>query len=413
MKNLWRSLLAVVASLMALLVAASTSFGWIAFNDAWNDQTKQAIIKEFVSQGKAKGFGGIAIAGILGNASVESSFDPGVGNYLGCVGLVQFCSTRATAFINAVPDYKTNYKKQIEYIYNEMGDGSFFQSYNSNIAWYAAEVPGSESCRVADFNAFKGIKDPKCAAIAFAATHERCGNRGSVQKNCDIQRRASFAEDAAKSGKIEGVSADSSDDKTEEKKQSTADSEDDGGLVPEDDLTGMPDKNDYKSQGDLQLPGKGGFGAPEDNGNSSDGGSPSTTAGLGAMEGYSVASLKENETLLQQVQTRSLIRGGIMLVGIIILIYGVVLGMALMFDKANTVFAFSMLSVVTFGRMNLVKDKFDTGKVRVTSKRVLFMILICFVVSGIVLSGAEFDWLLNALWGVSDFLEDKLDWLGS
>lgn len=102
-----------------------------------------------------------------------------------------------------------------------------------------------------------------------------------------------------------------------------------------------------------------------------------------------------------------------MLVGIIILIYGVVLGMALMFDKANTVFAFSMLSVVTFGRMNLVKDKFDTGKVRVTSKRVLFMILICFVVSGIVLSGAEFDWLLNALWGASDFLEDKLDWLGS
>lgn len=410
MKNLWKSLLAVVASLLALLVAASTSFGWITFNDAWNNPSKQAIIKEFASQGKAKGFGGDAIAGILGNASIESDFDPGVGNYLGCVGLVQYCSTRATAFINAVPDYKTNYKKQIEYIYNDMGDGSFIKINNSNIAWYAAEVPGSESCRVADFNAFKGIKDPKCAAIAFAATFEICGNKGSVQSSCNIQGRASFAEDAAKSGKIEGVSASSSDDKTEDKKQSTTDSEDDGGLVPEDDLTGMPDRNDYKSQGDLQLPGKGGFGAPDDK---SDGGSPSTSTGLGAMEGYSVASLKENETLLQQVQTRSLIRGGIMLVGIIILIYGVALGMALMFDKANTVFAFSMLSVVTFGRMNLVKDRFDTGKVRVTSKRVLFMILICFVVSGIVLSGAEFDWLLNALWGASDFLKDKLDWLGS
>lgn len=410
MKNLWKSLLAVVASLLALLVAASTSFGWITFNDAWNNPSKQAVIKEFASQGKAKGFGGDAIAGILGNASIESDFDPGVGNYLGCVGLVQYCSTRATAFINAVPDYKTNYKKQIEYIYNDMGDGSFIKINNSNIAWYAAEVPGSESCRVADFNAFKGIKDPKCAAIVFAATFEICGNKGNVQSSCNIQGRASFAEDAAKSGKIEGVSASSSDDKTEDKKQSTTDSEDDGGLVPEDDLTGMPDRNDYKSQGDLQLPGKGGFGAPEDK---SDGDSPSTTTGLGAMEGYSVASLKENETLLQQVQTRSLIRGGIMLVGIIILIYGVALGMALMFDKANTVFAFSMLSVVTFGRMNLVKDKFDTGKVRVTSKRVLFMILICFVVSGIVLSGAEFDWLLNALWGASDFLKDKLDWLGS
>ena len=102
-----------------------------------------------------------------------------------------------------------------------------------------------------------------------------------------------------------------------------------------------------------------------------------------------------------------------MLVGIIILIYGVVLGMALMFDKANTVFEFSMLSVVTFGRMNLVKDKFDTSAVRVTSKRVLSMILICFVVAGIVLSGAEFDWLLNVFWSASGFLKDKLNWLGS
>lgn len=409
MKKLRRSLLAVVASLLAFLVAVPSSFGWIPFTDAWNNPTKQAIIKEFISQGKAKGLGGSAIAGILGNASVESDLDPSAGNYLGCAGLVQFCFTRATELKNAVPDYETNYKKQIEYIYNEMGDGSFIKSYNSNIAWYAAEVPGSESCRVADFNAFKGISDPKCAAIAFAATHERCGNKGSVQRACDIKHRVSFAEDIAKSGQISGVSASSSDTKTEEKAQSSTSSDDSGHWVPEEDLAGMPDQNNYKAQGDLQLPGKGGYGAPSDDGDDGD----VSSSGLGAEEEYSVASLKENEVLLQQVQTRSLIRGGIMLVGIIILIYGVVLGMALMFDKANTVFEFSMLSVVTFGRMNLVKDKFDTGAVRVTSKRVLFMMLICFVVAGIVLSGAEFDWLLNALWSASDFLKDKLNWLGS
>ena len=412
MKELWKSLLVAVSTFLAFLIAVPASFGWIAFNDAWNNPTKQAVITEFASQGKAKGFSANAIAGILGNASVESSLDPGAGNYLGCVGLVQFCFGRATALTSAVPDYAANYKKQIEYIYNEMGDGSFFTTYNSNIAWYAAEVPGSESCRVADFNAFKGISDPKCAAIAFAATHERCGNRGSVQASCDIQRRASFADDAAKSGKIDGSAASSaSDTKTEDKKQSTSASSDDSGhLVPEEDLEGMPDQNDYKAKGELQLPGKGGYGDTGGGGSNSGG---MSSSGLGAMEGYSVASLKENEALLHEVQTRSLIRGGIMLVGIIILIYGVVLGMALMFDKANTVFNFSMLSVVTFGRMNLVKDKFDTGAIRVTSKRVLFMMLICFVVASIVLSGAEFDWLLNALWKASDFLKDKLNWLGS
>lgn len=411
MKELWKSLLVAVSAFLAFLIAVPASFGWIAFNDAWNNPTKQAVITEFASQGKAKGFSTNAIAGILGNASVESSLNPSAGNYLGCVGLVQFCFGRATALTSAVPDYATNYKKQIEYIYNEMGDGSFFTTYNSNIAWYAAEVPGSESCRVADFNAFKGINDPKCAAIAFAATHERCGNRGSVQASCDIQRRASFADDAAKSGKIDGSAASStSDTKTEDKKQSTSASSDDSGhLVPEEDLEGMPDQNDYKAKGELQLPGKGGYGDTGGGSNSS----VMSSSGLGAMEGYSVASLKENEALLQEVQTRSLIRGGTMLVGIIILIYGVVLGMSLMFDKANTVFNFSMLSVVTFGRMNLVKDKFDTGAIRVTSKRVLFMMLICFVVASIVLSGAEFDWLLNALWKASDFLKDKLNWLGS
>lgn len=412
MKELWKSLLVAVSAFLALLIAVPASFGWISFNDAWSDPTKQAIMMEFASQGKAKGFNTNAIAGILGNVSAESGFRPEAGNEIGCAGFVQFCGGRAAGLINAVPDYKTNYKKQIEYIYNEMGDGSFFTTYNSRIEWTAAEVPGSESCRVADFNAFKGINDPKCAAIAFEATHERCGNRGSVQVSCSIQQRASFADDAVKSGKINGAAASSaSDTKTEDKKQSTSASSDDSGhLVPEEDLEGMPDQNDYKAKGELQLPGKGGYGDTGGGGSNSSG---MSSSGLGAMEGYSVASLKENEELLHEVQTRSLIRGGIMLVGIIILIYGVVLGMALMFDKANTVFNFSMLSVVTFGRMNLVKDKFDTSAIRVTSKRVLFMMLICFVVASIVLSGAEFDWLLNALWKASDFLKDKLNWLGS
>lgn len=57
MRNLWKSLQAVVASLLALLMAASTSFGWITFNDAWNNPSKQAIIKEFASKEKQKALG--------------------------------------------------------------------------------------------------------------------------------------------------------------------------------------------------------------------------------------------------------------------------------------------------------------------------------------------------------------------
>lgn len=158
---------------------------------------------------------------------------------------------------------------------------------------------------------------------------------------------------------------------------------DDDSLVSEDGLTGMPDRNNYKAEK--------GLGAPDKQ--------------LEGMEGYSLAQLEDSKTLQAQAANYKLMRGAIMLLGIIILIYGVALGMAWMFDKANTVFDFSMLSVLTMGKLNLVQDKFDKGKQRVTAKKLIVIMIICFVAGGLVLSGGATGFVLKAYWWITDILD--------
>ena len=158
---------------------------------------------------------------------------------------------------------------------------------------------------------------------------------------------------------------------------------DDDSLVSEDDLTGMPDRNNYKAEK--------GLGAPDKQ--------------LEGMEGYSLAQLEDSKTLQAQAANYKLMRSTIMLLGIIILIYGVALGMAWMFDKANTVFEFSMLSVLTMGKLNLVQDKFDKGKQRVTAKKLIVIMIICFVTGGLVLSGGATGFVLKAYWWITDILD--------
>ena len=160
-------------------------------------------------------------------------------------------------------------------------------------------------------------------------------------------------------------------------------SESDGGLVSEDDLTGMPDRNNYKAEN--------GTGTPDKK--------------LEGMEGYSLAQLEDSKTLQEEMDNHKLMRSAIMLLGIIILIYGVALGMAWMFDKANTVFDFSMLSVLTMGKLNLVQDKFDKSKQRVTVKRLIVIMVICFVTGGLVLSGGATGFVLKAYWWITDTLD--------
>lgn len=194
--------------------------------------------------------------------------------------------------------------------------------------------------------------------------------------------------------------------KTDDSKKDTAKSTEGSDLVPEDELTGMPDRNDYKAQGSLQLPGVGGYGAPDD---SSDSGS-----GIDSNTKSDVQALKDANDNRIQAANSSLVWSAVALVGIAIFLYGcIILPMAFMFDRANTVFMFSMVSAVTFGRMRqmpvgMSEDELPKNKKGgyLTTKRLLVTVIGCFVVASLIFSGAYRDELLHVYYWVKDFLDN-------
>ena len=194
--------------------------------------------------------------------------------------------------------------------------------------------------------------------------------------------------------------------KTDDSKKDTAKSTEGSDLVPEDELTGMPDRNDYKAQGSLQLPGVGGYGAPDD---SSDSGS-----GIDSNTKSDVQALKDANDNRIQAANSSLVWSAVALVGIAIFLYGcIILPMAFMFDRANTVFMFSMVSAVTFGRMRqmpvgMSEDELPKDKKGgyLTTKRLLVTVIGCFVVASLIFSGAYRDELLHVYDWVKDFLDN-------
>ena len=212
-----------------------------------------------------------------------------------------------------------------------------------------------------------------------------------------------------------GSVAGSTETKTDDSNKSSTTSDDKDSLVAEDDLTGMPDRNDYKAQGQLQLPGVGGSGAVEnDSGESSDSDSDSDSSGIDSSTKSDVQALKDANNNRIQAANSSLMWSAVALVGIIIFVYGcIILPMAFLFDRANTVFMFSMVSAVTFGRMRqmpvgMTEDELPKDKKGgyLTTKRLVITIVGCFAVSALILSGAYRDQLLNIYYWVKDFFNN-------
>lgn len=197
-----------------------------------------------------------------------------------------------------------------------------------------------------------------------------------------------------------------SETKTDDSKKDTTKSTEGSDLVPEDELTGMPDRNDYKAQGSLQLPGVGGYGAPDD--------SSDSDSGIDSNTKSDVQALKDANDNRIQAANSSLVWSAVALVGIVIFLYGcIILPMAFMFDRANTVFMFSMVSAVTFGRMRqmpvgMSEDELPKNKKGgyLTTKRLLVTVIGCFVVASLIFSGAYRDELLHVYYWVKDFLDN-------
>lgn len=375
-------LVAFILSLVAVLGFAINqenvaSAGYSSFDQAY--ATAKDNIDLVSSEANSRGWSKAAIAGILGNMNVESSFRTNAQNGLGCSGMVQFCFARSTAMQKAVPDWQTNAKAQIKYTFDEMGDGSFIKAYNSNISWYAAEVKGMPSCSVADFNAFKKLDNPKCAAVSFTATHERCGNKGSVEVSCRINQRATFAQQAFDSGKISGAASSSS--ASPRPSASASSSSSTSKDASEDKLKGMPDKNDYSQ-------------------NDKSGSVPGEADSLSDSDKYNLAQLRDtsadNREATQTLNMWTLIA----ILGFLLLAYALVIAFAIALDYGSGITNIS--KYVTFNRLDFRKGGTDEKKRSANIRKGLMTIAVALVIAAILLAGAWSNSALNLLWFVQD-----------
>lgn len=287
---------------------------------------------------------------------------------------------------------RDNVKSGKEYIFHVTFPGQ------GGVHWMATDyVDKNNTLHIIDSGSFEGQDSTLMKALNTIGTYSKTNP-------------SAYTEFSLKEGSWQTIdknaSVGGSETKTDDSKKDTAKSTDKGDLVPEDELTGMPDRNDYKAQGSLQLPGEGGYGAPDDSSDSSTGIDPNTKS--------DVQALKDANDNRIQAANSSLLWSAVALVGIVIFLYGcIILPMAFMFDRANTVFMFSMVSAVTFGRMRqmpvgMSEDELPKDKKGgyLTTKRLLVTIIGCFAVAALILSGAYRDQLLNIYYRVMDFFNN-------
>lgn len=159
-----------------------------------------------------------------------------------------------------------------------------------------------------------------------------------------------------------------------------------GSLVDEWSLVGMPARNDMTvDQARIILMGR---------------------DGLTLNENELIAALGNNMVLMEQTRLLDVIRTVIIFAGLICLLYGLLIFAAMVFDKANTFIDFSMISLLTFGKMRY--DPFDEtlGKLPkgyVSTKKLAMMGVIVLIVGMTLVSGGTFRFIGNVLFKITEY----------
>ena len=130
-----------------------------------------------------EGYSEIAVAGVMGNISQESSWEPTTQNSIGAIGLCQWLdrAPKLRAYANSKGVEWSDVDTQIEFMLAELTPGG------KGIATYQGGECGPKGYRIDNW---KNANTPEEAAEAFCKFYERCG-----EKEANMQHRK---EEAAK-----------------------------------------------------------------------------------------------------------------------------------------------------------------------------------------------------------------------
>lgn len=402
------------ALVVALTVCTGTAYAG-EFTDAWNggktigtDPVEtRLVIQEVDAQFTKAGYSKAAVAGILGNMWHESTLTPtrhqdgGSGH-----GLIQHDPPlpKYVESVKSDKDYKKAVKIEVEYTEGKTpgrAEGDWVKTYQSNLTTVrdSYRLP---YCKVATLDEFKKVDDAACAALVYLTCLERAGVPA-------FEHRRQFAEEAYKSGKLTGKAGSSSDsndkDTSSDTSKAKSDTKEDKNALPnEDNLKGMPDRNNYDPGSQEALV----SGQEADNQKKSDPSAKGSTMEdakeLEGLDKYALAQIQENRDLARQAAGYSAIHVFFMVVAFAVLIYGFLLGIGILFDKSNSIFEFSLLGLLTLGKLNLVKDRFEEDKSHVSLKRAIIAMVTCFLMAAFLFTGDMMNWFLRIYWWCTDNL---------
>ena len=120
---------------------------------------------------------------------------------------------------------------------------------------------------------------------------------------------------------------------------------------------------------------------------------------LSLTEAEAVAIMGSNISLLKEAELLDIVRTSIVFTGLIVLLYGFLLMLAIIFDKANTFIDFSLVNILTFGKLHYDPFEEKTAmlpKGYISTKKLVIMSAITLLV-GILLVSSGMTKLIGQL----------------
>ena len=123
-----------------------------------------------------------------------------------------------------------------------------------------------------------------------------------------------------------------------------------------------------------------------------------------ADQRYGVALIKEDIESRGKINAWTKARQIVVFVGLILFSYALILLLAMLFDRVNTVIDVSLVGVITLGAVRLSKNQEEEGeqeRVRyVTSKQLTIIIVIISLIAGVFVSGGVLPAVMKSVYAI-------------
>lgn len=153
------------------------------------------------------------------------------------------------------------------------------------------------------------------------------------------------------------------------------------GKIDEEELKGLPDESELTKEFDMpNLP---------------------DSDSLSAEEMYNLQNMQEISKGVKEFEIVGKVRVGIVFIGLCVIIYSILLGLAAIFDKVNSFVNISLVSILTFGKVKIFGEYVESGNNATVKKFIVVDIILLFI--GIFLvSGGLMVWLYRFIGAIKN-----------